>query len=206
MFLTACIICAIGWLLFESTLLPSLFPSLHISYHHLLYKNLMDWILLSYGAMAIICFVTVIILITRADIQFLCIPIIAESLQWVSRSYQMIKHISDIEHFSFYHFFTVLCTTSTILFLALVLSPDRDGKGKYPIILYIIPGICRAVYSIYWFIFNPQSPLNIYKSDFVFSLFNFFVQQRAILSIAFIFLGLLIQRLSVKKTKTKATL
>lgn len=152
LFFVECGICGIGWLFYESGILD---------YATISYGNVLVWLSSSYGAMAIICVITVIILIVRTDIRFLCVPIIAESFRWFFQSYQMFISISNDGNILTFTYLSPLCAVSTILLLVLILSPNKEGKC--PTILYTISGICRAMYAVSFLIFYEKSPFNLIR-------------------------------------------
>lgn len=196
LFFTACIICGISWLLYEKDPYSLGFSG---------YGNILYFIAYSDGAMAIVCAIMAIMLAAKVDTRFLCVPIITESIRWFLTVYYIIQEISDFKNFTIQTYACAFCAISTIPFL-LLLFLGKDKKEEYPTILYTIPGICRMLFAISWFINSNQSPLNVEETEFIYSLFLFFGNERTIFSIALIFLGRLIQQLSAKKTKSKATI
>lgn len=194
-----CVIFGMCWLLYDIG-----FSGLTVEY-----GSFLSWISSSYGATAIICVIIVIMLIMKVDMRFLCVPIMVEGFRWFFRSYNILKNISDLENLLPTIYIYPLCAISTVLFIILILFPNKD-KHKNPfVILYIIPGICRVIYAIFSFFhyFNifveiiPSYYMYLDWSIKLYYIMLYFGESiRVILYIAFISLGVLIQRLSTEKT------
>lgn len=159
---------------------------------HISYGNFLNWISSSEGAIAIMCIIMIIMLIAKADVRLLCIPIVIEATRWFVPSCRIQNNLSNIkiENFTVYYFLNTLCALSTILFLILILFLNKQKIHFNIVVLYTIPGIGRLLYAIYWF-FNNFDKIALFQDieDFSWCVFVCFDESaRAILYIAFILL------------------
>lgn len=189
MFCVACIIGGVAWFLFKSDFL------FEIGYGGRKFAYL------TLEGDVITCAIMAILLLIKIDVRFLSIPIIIEGLTSSRVCYLLFKRSLDTESNVPMAFYVhILLILSALIILALIFRPNKPGKPRPPLILYIIPGIFRAIYAIQLLVTSPISPLHIETSELWYSLIQFLGGGKAILSVAYILLGIMIKQLADGKS------
>lgn len=202
LFLAACIICSIGWLLLETRITGN--DSV------LSYYDFSSWISSSFASMAIACAIMVVMLFMKADVRFLCIPIVVQSLRYVLT---LVNSLS-IYYFTISKCFSMICAISIILLFVLLFHPIKKEMPHHSWILYMLPGICRALF--FWggdsrlqgTILNITSGWGlILHAAGGWRMIGYALTSLAyniLISIAYILLGMLLQKLAMEKSTANA--
>lgn len=194
LFLAACIICGIGWLLLETRITGN--------YGVLGYSDFKSWIISSFASTAITCAIMSAMIFMKADVRFLCIPIVFQSLRYFSS----LTYIFREGKFTILICLNILCAVSTILLLVLLFYPTARETNYDSGVLYMIPGICRGLFFIGWLLVSGGSNLRViseWGTDLSKHLLTYGAYS-ILISIAYILLGIFLQKLAMEKSTANA--
>ena len=198
LFLATCIICGIFWLLLETRITGN--------NGVLGYSNFSNWISSSFASMALACAIMVVILFMKADVRFLCIPIVVQSLRY----FLSLAYVFRGGIFTILICLNILCAVSTILLFVLLFYPTAKEINYNSGVLYMIPGICRVLHFIGWFLFSGNSPLHVINAGGIYLLDDLlrhslpYGAYSILISIAYILLGMFLQKLAMEKSTANA--